>query len=149
MTPADAMTDGRRHVITRALGADEAVKVDVVTADRRAGDRLLLSTDGLHGQVGDEVIAAVLRDEADPGDAADRLVELANAAGGDDNVTVSSSTPMRSRRSPRRETATTTPAPRRSRRRRTAVLLVLLLLIVAIILLVVAGWLWFGSTAPA
>ena len=31
MTPADAMTDGRRHVITRALGADEEVKVDVVT----------------------------------------------------------------------------------------------------------------------
>ena len=56
--------------------------------DRRAGDRLLLSSDGLHGQVDDEAIAAVLRDETDPGAAADRLVGLANAAGGDDNVTV-------------------------------------------------------------
>ena len=149
LSPADAMTDGRRHVITRALGADEAVKVDVVTADRRAGDRLLLCTDGLHGQVGDEAIAAVLRDEADPDDAADRLVELANAAGGDDNVTVIVIDPDALAPVAATETATTTPGPARSRRRRTAELVVLLVLVVAIILLAVAGWLWYGSTAPA
>lgn len=150
MTPADAMTDGRRHVITRALGADDQVKVDVVTADRRAGDRLLLCSDGLHGQVGDEAIATVLRDGADPGDTADRLVELANAAGGDDNVTVIVIDPDALTPVGATETASapTAPEPRRGRRRRTAVLLIVLVLVVAIILLAVAGWLWYRSTAP-
>ena len=88
MAPADALTDGRRNIITRALGADDEILVDVVTVDRRVGDRLLVCSDGLHGQVADAAIAAVLREETDPGRAADRLVDLANTAGGDDNVTV-------------------------------------------------------------
>lgn len=87
IAPADAMTDGRRNIITRALGAEDQVRVDLVSADRVAGDRLLLCSDGLYGQVGDTEIAAVLQEE-DPGRAADRLIDLANAAGGDDNVTV-------------------------------------------------------------
>jgi len=86
--PDDAVTDGRRHVITRALGADDHVEVDVVASAVSPGDRLLLCSDGLSGQVPDEAIAAVLASEPDPGRAVDRLIGLANAAGGDDNVTV-------------------------------------------------------------
>lgn len=88
IAPADALTDGRRNIITRALGAEDQVQVDVVTADRQPGDRILVCSDGLHGQVEDAAIAAVLGDGSDPGTTADRLVVLANAAGGDDNVTV-------------------------------------------------------------
>ncbi|MBA2381447.1 MAG: Stp1/IreP family PP2C-type Ser/Thr phosphatase [Chloroflexi bacterium] len=77
-----------RHIITRALGADDDVQVDVVTADRRPGDRLLLCTDGLHGQVDDEAIGRILAEPAGPADAADRLIAAANEAGGEDNVTV-------------------------------------------------------------
>jgi serine/threonine protein phosphatase PrpC len=84
----DAMTDDRRNVITRALGAEDHVIVDVVTADLEPGDRLLLCTDGLHGQVGEAAIAGVLHDEPDPARAVDQLIDLANAAGGEDNVTV-------------------------------------------------------------
>jgi protein phosphatase len=83
-----ASTERLRHVITRALGATDGIEVDVVTADRAPGDRLLLCSDGLHGQVDDAAIARVLSEEPDPAKAADRLVELANDSGGDDNVTV-------------------------------------------------------------
>jgi protein phosphatase len=143
MAPADAMADGRRNIITRALGADDAVSVDVVTVDRRAGDRLLLCSDGLHGQVDDAAIAAVLREEADPNAAADRLVELANAAGGDDNVTVividvdanGAADPD----------APPDSGPRRPRR---VVLRAVLLVIavIAVIAVALAIWLWVTST---
>jgi serine/threonine protein phosphatase PrpC len=85
---AAAPTDARRHVITRALGAEDDVAVDLVTVDRQPGDRLLLCSDGVHGQVDDATIERVLADVTDPGAAADRLIELAAAAGGEDNATV-------------------------------------------------------------
>lgn len=86
--PDEARTDGRRNIITRALGADDEVRVDRLETDVAPGDRLMLCTDGLHGQVDDAAIAAVLAEATSPDDAAERLVDLANAAGGDDNVTV-------------------------------------------------------------
>src|SRR3954467_11123581 len=88
ISSAEALVDGRRNIITRALGADDDTHVDVAAADRQPGDRILISTDGLHGQVDDAAIAGVLTEETDLRVAADRLVGLANAAGGDDNVTV-------------------------------------------------------------
>jgi protein phosphatase len=155
IAPADAMTDGRRNIITRALGAEEQVGVDVATADLAAGDRLLLCSDGLHGQVDDAVIAAVLRDELDPGLAADRLVGLANAAGGDDNVTVIVIDPdalvaAHAEEAPAGDAGATigvSPGPPRSRARRTAVLLVLLVLV--IVVLAIVTWRWAGSALPA
>jgi serine/threonine protein phosphatase PrpC len=86
--PDDALTDGRRNIITRALGAEDDVRIDQVTTELRPGDRLLLCTDGLTGQVPEPDIVAVLAAEGDPEHAAQRLVDAANAAGGDDNVTV-------------------------------------------------------------
>ena len=86
--PADARTDGRRNIVTRALGAEDEVRVDRVETDIAPGDRLVLCTDGLHGQVDDAAIAAVLAEASAPSRTAERLVGLANAAGGDDNVTV-------------------------------------------------------------
>ena len=147
MAPADAMADGRRNIITRALGADDGVKVDVVTVDRRAGDRLLLCSDGLHGQVEDPAIAAVLREEVDPGAAADRLVELANAAGGDDNVTVIVIDPDELDAGVEDATDQVEPARSGSRRRRVGLRVVLLVLLaVAAIALAIALWLSVGSS---
>ncbi len=85
---SEARTDGRRNIVTRALGAEDEVRVDRVETDRASGDRVIICTDGLSGQVSDEAIARVLAETATPARAADRLVELANAAGGEDNVTV-------------------------------------------------------------
>jgi protein phosphatase len=80
-------TFSRRNVITRAVGVEETVDVDVKIVDLRPGDVLLLCTDGLHGEVTDEEIAAVLRSLPAPAEAVACLIELANAHGGADNVT--------------------------------------------------------------
>lgn len=88
LSDEDAQSDERRHIITRAIGAEQEVRIDLASHDLRPGDRLLLCSDGLSGQVDDVVIAQVLATEADPSRAVDRLVELANEAGGEDNVTV-------------------------------------------------------------
>jgi PPM family protein phosphatase len=88
LDPDEAVTDARRHIVTRALGAEDDIQVDVVSAELASGDRVLLCSDGLSGLVPRQAIAAVLASEPDPGRGADRLIYLANEAGGDDNVTV-------------------------------------------------------------
>ena len=88
LDPDAAPRDPRRHVITRALGAEDGIRVDVVTVDRLPGDRFLLCSDGIHGQLDDATIGRVLAGTSEPGAAADELVALADAAGGEDNATV-------------------------------------------------------------
>jgi serine/threonine protein phosphatase PrpC len=77
-----------RNVITRAVGPCEEVDVETRKIAIEAGDVLLLCSDGLHGELEDAEIGAILRASRDPRDAAARLVERANEAGGSDNVTV-------------------------------------------------------------
>ncbi|WP_084105105.1 PP2C family serine/threonine-protein phosphatase [Demequina sp. NBRC 110056] len=76
-----------RHMITRAIGAVDSLAdswiVPVVT-----GERLLLCSDGLHGELGDEDIRAVLTMSGHPESAARVLVDRANEHGGRDNITV-------------------------------------------------------------
>ncbi|MDQ4025532.1 MAG: Stp1/IreP family PP2C-type Ser/Thr phosphatase [Actinomycetota bacterium] len=88
LSAEEAANHPQRSVITRALGVDQQVQVDVRREQLRRGDRILLASDGLTSMVAAEEIADVLRSERDPQAAADRLVEIANAAGGEDNVTV-------------------------------------------------------------
>ena len=88
LDPDAAPRDPRRHVITRALGAEDGIRVDVVSVDRLPGDRFLLCSDGIHGQLDDATIGRVLAGTSEPGAAADELVALADAAGGEDNATV-------------------------------------------------------------
>jgi protein phosphatase len=78
----------QRSIITRALGVDEDVQVDLDTVELSDGDRLVICSDGLSSMVDDGQIQSVLARESDPQKAADGLVELANEAGGDDNITV-------------------------------------------------------------
>jgi PPM family protein phosphatase len=84
----EAETHPQRSVLTRALGVDTVVDVDDDTVQVRPGDRLLLCTDGLTSMVSEEEIEEVLRTVPDPLDAAQRLVRMANEAGGVDNTTV-------------------------------------------------------------
>jgi serine/threonine protein phosphatase PrpC len=74
-----------RNIVTRALGAHDAVVPDVRVLDLRLpGDEpaLLLCSDGLTGELDDAMIAGMLADGAEAGD----LVEAAVRAGGRDNV---------------------------------------------------------------
>jgi PPM family protein phosphatase len=78
-----------RHVITYVVGGNETgIHVEAHALDVRAGERLLLCSNGLTEMVTDDVIAAVLERELDPEAGAKELVALANEAGGRDNITV-------------------------------------------------------------
>ncbi len=79
----------QRSLLTRALGVDSEVEVEIHEHDVREGDILLLCSDGLFDMVDDEGIAMTLRAFGDnlPAGAA-HLVEMANQAGGRDNISV-------------------------------------------------------------
>jgi protein phosphatase len=88
LTPEEAQNHPQRAIITRALGIDADVDVDTFRVDLRPGDRLLICSDGLTNMLSDDTIGVTLRRHADPQQAADTLVDMANQAGGDDNITV-------------------------------------------------------------
>ncbi|MEJ7562851.1 MAG: Stp1/IreP family PP2C-type Ser/Thr phosphatase [Ilumatobacteraceae bacterium] len=88
ITPDEARNHPRRNIITRALGIEPSVRVDAWTMPLVRGDRFLLCSDGLVDEVTDDDIADVLATHTDPQRAAERLVEMANDAGGRDNITV-------------------------------------------------------------
>jgi serine/threonine protein phosphatase PrpC len=88
ITREEAETDSRRSMITRAIGLEPGVLVDLETVELREGDRLLLCSDGLTDMVREQEVAELLRSEHDPAAAAQRLVDAANDAGGVDNITV-------------------------------------------------------------
>jgi protein phosphatase len=77
-----------RHLVTRSLGADDEVEVDVRVLEPMPGDTLLLCTDGLCGVLEEDEIGGVLGGVRDLGEAARVLVDGANEKGGPDNVTV-------------------------------------------------------------
>lgn len=88
LSAADAQHHPQRSVITRALGVDEDVEVDLLELQLQEGDRLLLCSDGLSGMVDAADIESTLVEVTDTQRAAEKLVELANAGGGEDNITV-------------------------------------------------------------
>ncbi|BBH19649.1 protein phosphatase [Paenibacillus baekrokdamisoli] len=89
ITSEEAINHPRRNVLTRALGTDAQVEVDVRGIPWAPGDLLLLCSDGLTNMVSvQEMTETFLLDELDLDGKADRLVQLALQAGGDDNITV-------------------------------------------------------------
>jgi protein phosphatase len=70
------------------LGPYEAIDADLWPVDALRGDRIILCSDGLSGEVTEDQISAVLRRLDDPTEAATELVRLANEAGGRDNITL-------------------------------------------------------------
>jgi protein phosphatase len=88
ITPEEARTHPRRNIVTRALGIDRSVSVDVFTQELMNGDRLVLCSDGLIDEVADAEIARVLGQHSDAQEAAEALVMVANTNGGRDNTTV-------------------------------------------------------------
>ena len=86
MTAEEAAVSPMQSVITRALGARETVEPDFYLVEMQAGDRLLLTSDGLLRHVADDEILATAR-EGTPHEACSRLVQLAREGGGSDNIT--------------------------------------------------------------
>ena len=89
LKPEDASRHPLRNVLTRAVGTMEPLdEVFTSIEDLVPGDFFLLCSDGLHDMISPDIILKTLHTLHDPVEAADRLVELALANGGNDNVTV-------------------------------------------------------------
>ncbi len=88
ISPQEAATASHRNLVTRALGVEESVIVEVNELKVEADDCYLLCSDGLSDMIDDGLIGDILRLEAPLDERATRLVDAANAHGGRDNITV-------------------------------------------------------------
>lgn len=88
ITKEEAEKSSLKNILTRALGVDENVEVDIYEVDAFPGDILVSCSDGLDKMVKNDEILKAVHDMKTPKMIAEHLVDLANAAGGVDNVTV-------------------------------------------------------------
>jgi protein phosphatase len=86
-TPAAARAS-QREAASQTLGTQADVQPATADVDLRAGDRVLLCSNGLHGLVSDAAIEAILMRTPEVAEASEALISAALAAGGADNVTV-------------------------------------------------------------
>jgi len=88
-TPEEVMKNTPKNLVTRAIGIDAEVQVDIGEEPALPGDIYLLCSDGLNDMVDDEEIHLTLsKYSANLAEAADQLVRLANQKGGKDNISV-------------------------------------------------------------
>jgi protein phosphatase len=88
MTEEEAERSPRRNIVTRALGVESSVDVELTEVPVKGGDMLLLCSDGLTRGVRPNDILHILSGSEDLPTMSDRLIAMANEAGGDDNTTV-------------------------------------------------------------
>ena len=89
LSPEEAETHPQRSVITRALGTDPDVDVDVFSVEAKPGDLFLICSDGLSSMVDDTTILDTVEGQRDDLDGvAKELIAAANRSGGEDNITV-------------------------------------------------------------
>ena len=87
LTDDEAKHSRLKNIITRSVGFEEDVLVDVIGVETRAGDRFLLCSDGLSNLIeNDEIRDALVK--SDLAKVPEILIQLANSRGGDDNITV-------------------------------------------------------------
>lgn len=87
LTPEQAANHPMRNVITRAVGTEDGIEIDLLCEERRPGDVWLVCSDGLHGMVTDEKMAEIIRNNKLE-KAADKLIAAALEGGGRDNVSL-------------------------------------------------------------
>jgi serine/threonine protein phosphatase PrpC len=89
LSPEEAEIHPQRSVITRALGTDPDVDVDVFSVSPEPGDLFMICSDGLTAMITDDAILEIIEDHrGDLDRSAKRLVDAANRSGGEDNITV-------------------------------------------------------------
>ncbi len=87
LTEEQAATHPMRNYITRAVGTEPTVQVDVLGLERQKGDRWLVCSDGLHGLLTKEELQTILSGE-DLEEAADQMMRTALDRGGRDNISL-------------------------------------------------------------
>ena len=89
ITPKQAESRTDKNIITRAVGISIRAEGDIAEAKIEKSDRILLCTDGLCGMMTDDEIQGIVSFlDAKLEKKAERLISLANDAGGDDNITL-------------------------------------------------------------
>ena len=88
ITEEEARVHPRRNQITRAMGAEEIIIVDIFREKVEKGDMILLATDGLTGCVGDEDIKNIIKQDKDIKEICEDLINQANDNSGKDNISV-------------------------------------------------------------
>lgn len=88
MNESEAAHHRDKHVITRAVGAEDKVRVDFFDVHLTGEEQILMCTDGLTNMVENEQIGEILTEQTNPKEKAEKLVNTANQNGGKDNITV-------------------------------------------------------------
>lgn len=88
ITPEEAVGSLNRNLVTRAVGVEKAVMLEVTEHTVEPGDLYLMCSDGLTDMLGDAAIAGILAGNGTLDGQASRLIEHANARGGRDNISV-------------------------------------------------------------
>jgi protein phosphatase len=88
ITPEQAAVSTNKNLVTRALGVEDAVLLEVNEFRVDPGDIYLMCSDGLSDMLDDEGIAAILVQDVPLEDRVTQLVDAANANGGRDNISV-------------------------------------------------------------
>lgn len=88
ITEEEAKKHPKRNIITRALGTEEIIIVDIYKKDINHNDKVLLTTDGLTGYIDKDEINEIISSDDDLDVIANNLIDKANEVAGKDNVTV-------------------------------------------------------------
>lgn len=88
ITPEQALTSANKNLVTRALGVEDSVLLDVTEYRVELGDIYLMCSDGLSDMVRDEPIADIMRGNTTLEQKVTQLIAAANASGGRDNISV-------------------------------------------------------------
>ena len=88
ITPEQALTSLNKNLVTRAMGVEDAVMLDVSEHRTEADDLYLMCSDGLSDMVRDADIAGILLGDGSLEHKAKQLISAANGAGGRDNISV-------------------------------------------------------------
>lgn len=88
ITPEQAATSAIKNLVTRALGVDDTVLLEVNEHAVQAGDVYLMCSDGLSDMIEDAAIAKIVASEGVLEEKAKQLIDLANENGGRDNISV-------------------------------------------------------------
>lgn len=127
LTPEEAAVHPRRHQLTRGVGVEDTIAIDVTSINALPGDRILLCSDGLSNELDADTLARLASAPNGLEFAVESLVSAAKVAGGHDNISVIllefdevnvAAAPIRRTMSSAPPPATATPRPSANRRRR-------------------------------
>ena len=86
LTSEEALTHPRRHQLTRAIGVDDNIEIDVMSLNVQSGDRVLLCSDGLSNELDPAHLAELAGAPGSLDEAVTKLIDAAKVSGGRDNI---------------------------------------------------------------